>query len=126
MAAVPSSPPQVAAPAPTDRAAVEDALRAPFDAHREAYTVGVEEELMLLEPGSLDLAPVAEDVLAALGEDGRFRPELPAAQLEIVTPVCRTADEIGTALLGARRDLAAATAGWALLAGAGTHPCAPA
>ncbi len=126
MAAVPSLPPQVAAPVPTDPEAVEAALRAPFDAHREAYTVGVEEELMLLEPGSLDLAPVAEDVLAALDGDPRFRPELPAAQLEIVTPVCRTADEIGAALLGARRDLASATAGWALVAGAGTHPCAPA
>jgi len=126
MAAVPSSPPQVAAPLPADPAGAESALRAPFDADREAFTVGVEEELMLLEPGSLDLAPVAGDVVEALGGDPRFRRELPAAQLEIVTPVCRHAGEVGAVLLEARRDLRAATAGWVLLAGAGTHPCAPA
>ncbi len=125
MAAVPF-PTSAAAPVPTDPADAEAVLRAPFDADRPAFTVGVEEELMLLEPGSLDLAPVAEDVLDALGADPRFRRELPAAQLEIVTPVCRHAGEVGTALLQARRELSAVTAGWALLAGAGTHPCAPA
>lgn len=105
----------------------EAALRAPFDEQREAFTVGVEEELMVLDRRTLDLAPRAADVLDALGDDGRFCAELPAAQLEIVSPVCVHTGAIGRALLTARRDAAEAAAPMGLvLAGSGTHPFAPA
>jgi carboxylate-amine ligase len=126
MAAVPSPAAHAPAPPSPDPAAAEAALRAPFDELRAAFTVGVEEELMLLEPGTLALAPVAGAVVAATGGDPRFRQELPAAQVEIVTPVCATAGAIGRELLGARRALLAATGGRVRLAGAGTHPFAPA
>jgi carboxylate-amine ligase len=97
---------------------------------REAFagdapmTVGLEEELMLLDPETLDLAPRAEDVLERVPGDPRFRRELPAAQLEIVLPPAGTVSEAVAALAAARADLAGAAAGTALLAGAGAHPFA--
>src|SRR5215203_3340734 len=56
-------------------------LRAAFDAP-EPLTVGLEEELMLLHPGTLDLLPRAADV-AGRADDPRFKLEMPAAQLEL-------------------------------------------
>src|SRR5436305_4239273 len=80
------------------------ALVASFDAAPQ-YTVGIEEELMLLDPATLELAPRALDVLARLDGDPRFKPELPASQVEILTrPHASAADAV--AELGAgRRDL---------------------
>ena len=59
-------------------------LRAGFDPPAP-LTVGIEEELMLLHPTTLDLAPVAAEVLERLSGDARFKPELPAAQVELLT-----------------------------------------
>jgi carboxylate-amine ligase len=88
-------------------------------------TIGVEEELMLLDAETLDLAPRAPELLAALGGDPRFKLELPAAQLEIVTPPGATVGDAVAVLAGARRDLAAAGARLGLrFAGAGAHPFA--
>ena len=98
-------------------------LRAAFDA-ADPDTVGLEEELMLLDPATLDLAPRAPQVLARVEDDPRFKLELPAAQLEIVTPPCATVGEAAAAMLAARRDLAAAVDGEFALAGAGAHPFA--
>src|SRR6476646_5697823 len=102
-----------------------DTLRSTFDAV-EPLTVGVEEELMLLDPETLDLAPVAPQVLERLGGDGRFKLELPAGQLEIALPPARSVAELAPQLAAARRDAAAAAEGLALLAGAGLHPFAAA
>ena len=85
-------------------------------------TVGLEEELMLLHPETLDLAPRAAAVLERVEGDARFKSELPAAQLEIVLPAAATVAEATAALAAARADLAAAAAGFGLLAGAGAHP----
>lgn len=87
-------------------------------------TVGLEEELMVLDPVTLDLAPRARALLAALGDDARARPELPEAQLEIVSTPCATVADAAAQLAGTRRDLAAAAADWARLAGGGAHPFA--
>jgi glutamate---cysteine ligase / carboxylate-amine ligase len=100
-------------------------LRAIFDA-AEPLTVGIEEELMLLDPGTLDLAPVAPQVLDRLGGDERFKLELPAAQLEIALAPARSVGELRPQLAAARRDIAAAAEGLALVAGAGLHPFAAA
>jgi glutamate---cysteine ligase / carboxylate-amine ligase len=61
-------------------------------------TVGLEQEAMLLDPGTLDLCPRAVEVVARAG-DPRFKLELPAAQIEIVLwPAARhEAGEEGTA-----------------------------
>jgi carboxylate-amine ligase len=101
-----------------------DSLRATFDAV-EPLTVGIEEELMLLDPQTLELAPVASELLGRLGGDPRFKPELPAAQLEIALPPTRSVGDLAAQLGQARRDLADAADGIALIAGAGLHPFAP-
>src|SRR3954453_5932423 len=98
-------------------------LRATFDSV-EPLTVGIEEELMLLDPETLDLAPVAAHVLDRLGGDPRFRLELPAAPLEIALPPERSVADLAPSLAAARVEAAAAADGIALLAGAGLHPFA--
>lgn len=98
-------------------------LRCLFDETPE-YTVGVEEEVMLLDPHTLDLAPVAAEVLERLHDTSRFKPELPAAHLEIVTSPARSPVQALTQLGEARRDLMTAAAGIALPAVAGVHPFA--
>jgi carboxylate-amine ligase len=100
-----------------------DSLRAVFDRPGE-LTVGVEEELMTLDPRTLDLAPVAAEVIAAAALDGLVKSELPAAQLETVTEPCRTVGEAAAQLLEVRRAVAGAAEGLARLAAAGMHPFA--
>jgi carboxylate-amine ligase len=85
-------------------------------------TVGLEEELMLLDPETLDLAPRAAAVLERVEGDARFKSELPAAQLEIVLPAAATVAEATAALSAARADLAAAAAGFGRRARARAHP----
>src|SRR5215210_6149395 len=98
-------------------------LRERFDAVTD-HTVGVEEELMLLDPGSLDLLPAAARVAEAVGDRVSLRTELPAAQVETASPVCDSIAEAAEAIAAARHELAAGVAGWARLAGSGTHPFA--
>jgi carboxylate-amine ligase len=94
---------------------------AAFD-HQHAFTIGVEEELMLVERESLDLAPVIDEVLPLLGNDRRYAPELRAAQIEIITPVCATAADACRELGHARKHLVETLNGsWRILA-SGTHP----
>src|SRR3954447_16744202 len=96
-------------------------LRAAFDAP-EPLTLGLEEELMLLDAETLDLLPRAAEVVEAA--DDRAKLELPAAQLELTVPPSRTVAEAAAALAGARRALAAAAAPVGRLAAAGVHPFA--
>jgi glutamate---cysteine ligase / carboxylate-amine ligase len=100
-----------------------DGWRALLDGVRD-HTIGVEEELMLLDPETLDLLPHAARVRAELGDQISMRTELPAAQVETASPVCATIAEAAASLTQARRALADGVAGWARLAGAGTHPFA--
>jgi carboxylate-amine ligase len=108
-------------PEPADLTAA--GLRAAFEPP-SAMTVGMEEELMLLDARTLDLAPRAHEVLAAAGGDVRFKPELPAAQLEIAVPPAASVPEAAAALARARADIAAIAAPDARLAAAGAHPFA--
>ena len=98
-------------------------LRSSFDGGEP--TVGIEEELMLLDPGTLDLAPRASEVLEALGGDPRFKGELPAAQVELISEPCKTVGEAAAQVLAARTRLAEVAAPL-LPAGAGAHPFAAA
>jgi glutamate---cysteine ligase / carboxylate-amine ligase len=100
-------------------------LRLAFEADAP-MTVGVEEELMVLDPETFDLAPRAHAVLERVEGDPRFKPELPAAQLEIALAPASTVGEAAQALAQARADLAGAADGIARLAGAGAHPFAAA
>jgi len=87
----------------------------------EPQRIGIEEELMLLDADTLDLAPRAAQLLEALGGDPRFKLELPAAQIEIATAPERTVEAAARQLSVARAQLAAAAAPALRLAGAGAH-----
>ena len=104
---------------PTD--AFSARLLATFDAPAP-LTVGIEEEVMLLDSATLDLAPRAEEVVAAAAGDERFRLELAAAQLELVSQPCLTVGEASAQLQAARGALHEAAAGIGRLAAAGAHP----
>lgn len=80
---------------------------------------------MLLHPQSLQLAPLAQQVLAGLPRDGRFKLELPSSQLEILTPPMSTVPEAAGRLMAARSELARCAEGLARPAGAGVHPFSP-
>jgi carboxylate-amine ligase len=98
-------------------------LRRAFD-DAGGFTIGLEEELMLLDPVSLDLAPRAAEMLELTAGDPRFKLELPASQLEIVLPPQPTVTAAARELASARAELAAALAGEVRLATAGLHPTA--
>ncbi len=98
-------------------------LRSRFERH-SAFTVGVEEELLVCDPETLDLAPLAGELLRRLPQDRAFKGEMPAAQLELASPVAATVGEACAALLAARHEAADAAGGDAVLAAAGAHPFA--
>jgi carboxylate-amine ligase len=91
-----------------------------------SYTLGVEEEYMLLDGESFDLVQRIDTVLAAFvghEEEARMKPELMQSTLEVATPVCRNAGEAGRALRRLRtavRDIAADNG--LRVGSAGTHP----
>ena len=92
----------------------------------DPYTLGVEEEYMLLDGETLDLVQHVEAVLAATEGhelEPRVNPELMQSVLEIATPVCRTPADVSAEL----RKLRAYVTGLASERGmrvgsAGTHP----
>ncbi|HET7856557.1 MAG TPA: carboxylate-amine ligase [Gaiellaceae bacterium] len=92
----------------------------------EPYTLGVEEEYMLLDGDSFDLVQRVDTILAAFvghEAEAQMKPELMQSTLEVATPVCRTAGEADHALRRLRsavRDIA--TANGLRLGSAGTHP----
>ncbi len=109
--------PMISEPTPT---AAE--LRTTFDAP-EPLTLGIEEELMLLDPETLDLLPRAAEVVEAAADE-RFKLEMPAAQLELTLPPAHNVPDAIAALARGRQDLAAAAAPIGRLAAAGVHPFA--
>jgi carboxylate-amine ligase len=93
----------------------------------ERYTLGVEEEYMLLDPETWDLVQHIDSMLARVTDDGEFEarinPELMQSVLEITTPVCRTAGEVGESLRALRTYVAdIARKEGCRFASAGTHP----
>jgi glutamate---cysteine ligase / carboxylate-amine ligase len=108
---------------PPDRPPIADELRGAFSDEGE-LTVGLEEEVMLLDPESLDLVPHAAAVLDRLGGDPAFKLEMPASQLEIVTPPRSSVPETIADLAEGRRRLLEAASDLAWPAAAGAHPFA--
>jgi glutamate---cysteine ligase / carboxylate-amine ligase len=89
-----------------------------------AYTVGIEEELMILDPDSYALVNAIDDLLAD-SPDGEIKPELMESVLEISTHPCADLREAGTALRALRRQVRDIADKRGLLIGsAGTHPLA--
>lgn len=90
------------------------------------WSVGVEEELMVLDAGTLALAPSGAaliDAARALGLPGEVKPELFASVIELATGVCAGPREALDQLAAMRRGVAAAAAPLGLAcAAAGSHP----
>jgi carboxylate-amine ligase len=93
-----------------------------FAGHR--YTIGIEEELMILDARSLDLVNAIEALLEPAPR-GDIKPELMESVLEISTEPCDTLTEAGEHLRALRRQVGATAAAKELAIGsAGTHPFA--
>jgi len=90
------------------------------------YTLGVEEEYMLLDPETWDLVQHIDSVLAAVVDSehhDHIHAELMQSVLEVTTPVCRTAGDIHDALARLRGYVAGiAHAEGTRFGSAGTHP----
>ncbi|HYH60854.1 MAG TPA: carboxylate-amine ligase [Solirubrobacterales bacterium] len=90
-----------------------------------SFTVGIEEELMLLDPDTLDLAGEIEAILDIVPpeHEGQVKPELLTSVLEIATPPCADINEAGEELRELRQMMVELAAERNLLVGAaGTHP----
>ena len=87
------------------------------------FSIGVEEELFLVDAETLEPAPLAAVVVPEPGP--RIKHELFTSIVEITTPVCADADEALYELRRLRAEVAARAAehGAAILA-SGTHPTA--
>jgi glutamate---cysteine ligase / carboxylate-amine ligase len=86
------------------------------------FSLGIEEELFLVDPATGRQANSSRAVTERVGAvAGAVELELHACQVELVTGVCRTVGEAVRALAGMRRAVAATGAG---LMASGTHPSA--
>jgi glutamate---cysteine ligase / carboxylate-amine ligase len=88
----------------------------------EPFTLGVEEELFLVDPVTGHQANASAAVQERLGTVvGTVERELHACQVELITDVCHSAGEAVGMLSALRRAVVATGAG---LLGSGTHPAA--
>ena len=90
------------------------------------FTVGIEEELMILDPeAGFDLAQGIESLLEAAPAElrPRIKPELMCSVLEVATSPCANVAEAGAELHWLRRSVRELAEGCDLtIAAAGTHP----
>lgn len=94
---------------------------------QDEFTIGVEEEFLLVDAESRRLRPSAQEVLPsaedAMGEGEQVDKEFKLSQLETGTPVCHTLDELGEEIGRMRTKVAeAAERTGSRIAAAGTHP----
>jgi glutamate---cysteine ligase / carboxylate-amine ligase len=88
----------------------------------EPFTLGIEEELLLVDPETRRLAPVAADVLNGMDAHERAAShEVYAASIELRSPPRLDAEDAAREVAGLR---AAAREAGATLMGAGVHPAA--
>ena len=92
----------------------------------DPYTLGVEEEYMILDGETFDLVQHVETVLASVAGhelEPRINAELMQSVLEIATPVCRTPADVAAQLQELRGYVSSVARGHGLRVGsAGTHP----
>ena len=89
------------------------------------FTLGIEEELMICDADSLDLAGKIDSMLAGVpeGMPGQVKPELHQSVLEVATSPCSSVAEAAEELRTMRRCVREVAAGQGLVIGAaGTHP----
>ena len=91
------------------------------------YTLGVEEELMIVDPSSMELVSAVEEMILSVPSEteGQVKPELLQSVLEIATDVCRNAGEAAGQLDELRRRVRETAESKGLTIGsAATHPFA--
>jgi glutamate---cysteine ligase / carboxylate-amine ligase len=92
----------------------------------DPYTLGVEEEYMLLDRNSFDLVQHIDTFLAAAAGhefESQMKAELMQSVLEIATPVCKNASEVDRELRALREYVTTVAAEKSLRVGSsGTHP----
>jgi glutamate---cysteine ligase / carboxylate-amine ligase len=89
-----------------------------------AYTIGIEEELMILDAESLELVNAIESLLES-APAGEIKPELMESVLEVSTEPCANTAEAGEQLRALRRQVRETAMRKNLTIGsAGTHPFA--
>jgi glutamate---cysteine ligase / carboxylate-amine ligase len=90
----------------------------------DPYTIGIEEELMILDAESLELVNAIETLLEP-APAGEIKPELMESVLEVSTDPCHDTRQAGEQLRALRRQVSdtAASKGMAI-GSAGTHPFA--
>jgi glutamate---cysteine ligase / carboxylate-amine ligase len=93
-----------------------------------SYTLGIEEELMIVDAETLELSNSIEALLQALSDShpqGEIKPELMESVCEIATTPCRNTGEAGQQLRALRSRVKEVASGMGLAIGsAGTHPFA--
>lgn len=103
--------------------ALERQLRSKFDCVA-SFTVGAEEELMLVDPATFELTPAIGAALGPLDGAGPITTEFRASQVELVSPVCIAAADVARELVSLRRLASRRLVGVARLLAAGAHPTA--
>src|SRR3954464_2633702 len=89
-----------------------------------SYTLGIEEELMIVSGETYDLVNAIEHLLDDV-PDGEIKPELMESVLEVSTHPCSNTAEAGEQLRALRRNVREKAQGHGLAIGsAGTHPFA--
>src|SRR4051794_31281395 len=91
------------------------------------FTIGVEEELMIVDRESMELVSAIEELMVAVPAEteGRVTPELMQSVLEISTDVCRNVAEAAGQLEDLRRRVRETAESKGLtIASAATHPFA--
>jgi carboxylate-amine ligase len=87
------------------------------------FSLGIEEEALLVDPLDYRLLPAAASLCSAIRPaSGRLAKEIFAAQIELITPICA---DVGEAVSVLSRLRASIRATGATLIGAGLHPSAP-
>ncbi|MGA8722523.1 MAG: carboxylate-amine ligase [Solirubrobacteraceae bacterium] len=95
-----------------------------FQARGAPYTIGIEEELMILDADTLELVNAIESMLES-APVGEIKPELMESVLEVSTDPCKNTGEAGDQLRALRAQVREIAARKNLTIGsAGTHPFA--
>lgn len=91
----------------------------------QRFTIGVEEEFLLIDPRTRRLHPQADKVLPEAEKEvgDHVDPEFKLSQVETSTPPCESLDELRTELVQLRRGvIEAAERADSVVGAAGTHP----
>ena len=102
----------------------EHSLRIPFNGSPRP-TLGVELELQLIDPRTMNLTSASPQIFERLGESDRIKQELTQSTVEVITGVCDNVREVRADLTASMRKLYEVTDEIGVaISSAGTHPFA--